>query len=68
MMIKIFENAKEPLYKRATQPMIIKAFDLDTQIKILQDTFGNNYSHKIVVDSYTLFGGVPYYLKSLRDL
>ncbi|MDR0369195.1 MAG: ATP-binding protein [Candidatus Peribacteria bacterium] len=67
MMVKIFENANEPLYKRATQPMKIRAFDLDTQIEILQDLFGKHYTHKILLDTYTIFGGVPYYLRALWD-
>jgi AAA+ ATPase superfamily predicted ATPase len=67
MMIKIFENAREPLYKRATQSMMIKEFDVDTQIEILQDMFGKKYTHRILLDSYTLFSGIPYYLSSLES-
>ncbi|GHV24658.1 hypothetical protein FACS1894176_01460 [Bacteroidia bacterium] len=67
MMIKIFENANEPLYKRANYHMMLKEFDLDTQVEILQDMFGDQYSHRILLDVYSFFGGVPYYLKLLWE-
>jgi hypothetical protein len=38
-MIKIFENAKEPLYKRSTFNLLLKEFNLETQIEILKDIF-----------------------------
>jgi len=38
-MIKIFENAKEPLYKRSTFNLFLKEFNLETQIEILKDIF-----------------------------
>ncbi|PID87559.1 hypothetical protein CSB07_01160 [Candidatus Gracilibacteria bacterium] len=65
MMIKIFENAKEPLYKRSTFNLFLKEFNLETQIKILKDIFGKNYNHKILLDIYSIFGGTAYYLKAL---
>ena len=65
MMIKIFENAKEPLYKRSTFNLLLKEFDLDTQIKILKDIFGENYNHQILLDIYSIFGWIPYYFKSI---
>ncbi|MDP2090213.1 MAG: DUF234 domain-containing protein [Candidatus Gracilibacteria bacterium] len=68
MMIKIFENINEPLYKRSTFSLFLKEFDLDTQIEILKDIFQENYSHKILLDIYSIFGGIPYYFKSISRL
>jgi len=65
LMIKIFENAKEPLYKRANFNLFLKEFNLKTQIKILKDIFWKNYNHKILLDIYSIFWWVPYYLKLL---
>lgn len=65
LMIKIFENSKEPLYKRATFNLFIKEFDLDTQVEILKDIFGKNYNHQILLDIYSIFGWIAYYLKSI---
>ncbi|MDR0606995.1 MAG: ATP-binding protein [Candidatus Peribacteria bacterium] len=56
MMIKIFENANEPLYKRATFHLFLKEFGLETQIEILKDLFGKQYTHKILLDLYSIFG------------
>lgn len=65
MMIKIFENAKEPLYKRSTFNLFLKEFNLETQIEILKDIFWKNYNHKILLDIYSIFWWTAYYLKSL---
>lgn len=65
LMIKIFENSKEPLYKRSTYNLFIKEFDLDTQIEILKDIFKENYNHQILLDIYSIFGWIAYYLKSI---
>lgn len=65
LMIKIFENSNEPLYKRSTFNLFIKEFDLDTQIQILKDIFKENYTHQILLDIYSIFGWTPYYLKSI---
>ena len=65
MMIRIFENAKEPLYKRSTFNLLLKEFGLETQIELLKDIFWKNYNHKILLDIYSIFWWTPYYLKSL---
>lgn len=65
MMIKIFENSKEPLYKRSTFNLFLKEFNLKTQIEILKDIFWKNYNHKILLDMYSIFWWTAYYLKSL---
>jgi AAA+ ATPase superfamily predicted ATPase len=67
MMIKIFENANEPLYKRATFHLFLKEFDLDTQVEILKDLFGTQYTHQILLDLYAIFGGIPYYFNALWE-
>ncbi|MDR0650494.1 MAG: ATP-binding protein [Candidatus Peribacteria bacterium] len=67
MMIKIFENANEPLYKRATFHLFLEAFDLETQIEILKDLFGKQYTHKILLDLYSIFGGIPYYFNAVWE-
>jgi len=67
MIIKIFENAKEPLYKRSTFNLFLNEFDLDTQIEILKDIFKKDYNHKILLDIYSIFWWVAYYLKSIYN-
>lgn len=68
MMVKIFENINEPLYKRSTFSLFLKEFDLNTQIEILKDIFWENYSHKILLDIYSIFGWIPYYFNSVLRL
>jgi len=68
MMIKIFENINEPLYKRSTFSLFLKEFDLNTQIEILKDIFKQNYTHTILLDMYSIFWWIPYYFKSISRL
>lgn len=68
MMVKIFENINEPLYKRSTFSIFLKEFDLNTQVKILKNIFKDKYSHNILVDIYSVFGWVPYYFKCINKL
>lgn len=65
MMIKIFENSKEPLYKRSTFNLLLSEFNIETQIEILKDIFWENYNHSILLDIYSIFWGIAYYLKSI---
>lgn len=65
MMVDIFENRNEPLYKRGTYKVFLEKLDIDTQIEILKDIFGDEYNHKILLDMYSIFDGVPHYLKLL---
>ncbi len=68
MMIKIFENINEPLYKRSTFSLFLKEFDLNTQIEILKDIFKESYNHNILLDIYSIFWWIPYYFKSISRL
>lgn len=64
MMTRIFENAKEPLFGRATQRIHLKAFDIPTQKKILGD-FHPNFSNEDLLAFFMITGGVPKYIELL---
>lgn len=64
MMSNIFENAKEPLFGRATQRMHVQAFDIKTIKEILSD-FAPNYSAEDLLAFYTVTGGVAKYVELL---
>lgn len=64
MMTRIFENAKEPLFGRATQRINLKAFDIDTLKKILNDN-ARDYSNEDLLAFYLFTGGVAKYVELL---
>lgn len=64
MMSRIFENAKEPLFGRATQRMHIKAFDTETLKAILTD-YAPNYTAEDLLAFYLITGGVAKYVEIL---
>ncbi len=64
MMTKIFENAKEPLFGRATQRIHLKAFDISTLKQILTD-YSFNYSNEDLLAFYLFTGGVAKYVELL---
>lgn len=64
MMKRIFENAKEPLFGRATSRMIIKPFDIATIKEILGD-YNADYTPEDLLAFYMATGGVAKYIEQL---
>lgn len=63
-MKRIFENAKEPLYGRATSRMLIKPFRIHTIKEILSD-YNPSYSPEDLLAFYMITGGVAKYIEQL---
>ena len=66
LMTRIFENAKEPLFGRATQRMHIKAFDVATLQEILKD-YAPAFTPEDLLALYLLTGGVAKYVELLME-
>lgn len=66
LMTRIFENAKEPLFGRATQRLHVKAFDVATLQEIIQD-HSPNYTPEDLLALYLLTGGVAKYVELLME-
>lgn len=64
MIKRIFENAKEPLFGRATSRMIIKPFDIATIKEILGD-YNADYTPEDLLAFYMATGGVAKYIEQL---
>lgn len=62
LMSKIFENAKEPLFGRATNRIHLKPFDIDTLKEILKDVH-SNYTADDLFAFYLFTGGVAKYIE-----
>jgi len=65
LMVKIFQNNKEPLFGRADRILYLKPFQPATIRDILQDV--GYYSVENFFFMYLLTGGVPRYLEMLID-
>lgn len=66
LMNKIFENAKEPLFGRADEKLIIQPFAVDMQVEILND-FNPAYKPIDLLCFYMLTGGIPKYIEQFVD-
>lgn len=66
MMVKIFEDSKEPLFGRSTAKLVLKPFPPSTIKEILSD-YNADYSNEDLLCLYMLTGGVPRYLSLLLD-
>lgn len=64
LMSKIFEHAKEPLYGRADNKMLLKPFSISTLHTIYSDYQGAA-SPRDMLSFYTLTGGVAKYVEIL---
>lgn len=64
LMTKIFENAKEPLFGRATQKIQVKAFDIAT-LKAIFDDHSPHYTPEDLLAFYLFTGGVAKYVELL---
>jgi AAA+ ATPase superfamily predicted ATPase len=62
MMKKIFEYAKEPLFARQTEKIVIRAFDIQTIKEILSDNYPK-YSTEDLLAFYLFTGGVAKYVE-----
>ncbi|MDR1169787.1 MAG: ATP-binding protein, partial [Prevotellaceae bacterium] len=62
MMKRIFENAKEPLFGRATAKIILKPFTVSVIKQILYD-FHPNYTSEDLLAFYMLTGGIAKYVE-----
>jgi AAA+ ATPase superfamily predicted ATPase len=65
LMLKIFENNKEPLFGRADRNLYIKPFGPRTIKRILTDYKAYNPLNLFVM--YIVTGGIPRYLEILTD-
>ena len=66
LMMKIFENNKEPLFGRLTSKIILKSFKISVIKNILKD-YNPNYSAEDLLFLYTLTGGVSHYIALLMN-
>lgn len=66
MMMKIFENRKEPLFGRLTSKIILQPFAVSVTKEILND-FNPEYTSEDLLCLYMLTGGVPKYIDLLME-
>jgi len=66
LMNKIFQNAKEPLFGRATSRFHIRQFDIPTIKEILND-HAPDFSNEDLLAFYLFTGGVAKYVELLVD-
>jgi len=66
MMIRIFQNSKEPLFGRATSRLSLGPFRPSVVKTILKD-HNHNYTKDDLLFLYMVTGGVPKYIETLMD-
>lgn len=66
MMMKIFENRKEPLFGRLTSKIILQPFAVSVIKEILND-YNPKYTSEDLLCLYMLSGGVPKYIDLLME-
>ena len=66
LMVKLFQDKKEPLFGRADNTMRIRPFTLDVLKEILTD-YHPGYTNDDLLALYTFTGGVPKYVELLAD-
>jgi len=66
LMMKIFENNKEPLFGRLTSKIVLKPFTINVIKEILKD-YNPNYSAEDLLFLYILTGGVSHYIALLMN-
>ena len=67
LMMKIFENNKEPLFGRMTSRIVVKPFTISVIKGILKD-YNPAYSAEDLLFLYTLTGGVSHYIALLMNV
>lgn len=66
LMMKIFENRKEPLFGRLTSKIILQPFAVSVIKDILKD-YNPNYTSEDLLCLYLVTGGVAKYIELLMD-
>ena len=66
LMMKIFENNKEPLFGRLTSKIVLKPFTISVIKEILKD-YNPHYTAEDLLFLYTLTGGVSHYIALLMN-
>ena len=66
LMMKIFENNKEPLFGRLTSKIILNSFTISSIKNVLKD-YNPAYSAEDLLFLYTLTGGVSHYIALLMN-
>ncbi|MBB5440066.1 hypothetical protein HDC92_003764 [Pedobacter sp. AK017] len=66
MMLKIFENRKEPLFGRLTSKMVIQPFSVGVMKEILKD-YNPKYTPEDLLCMYAITGGVAKYITLLME-
>ncbi len=66
LMMKIFENKKEPLFGRLTSKIVLQPFGINTMKKILGD-YNPKYTSEDLLCLYMLTGGVAKYIRLLME-
>jgi AAA+ ATPase superfamily predicted ATPase len=66
MMIRIFENSKEPLFGRLNSKITLRPFTISVIKKILGD-YNPEYTSEDLLCLYMLTGGIPRYIGQLLD-
>lgn len=66
MMLRIFENRKEPLFGRLTSKMVLKPFSVSVMKEILKD-YNPKYTAEDLLCMYTITGGVAKYITLLME-
>lgn len=66
LMTRIFQNAKEPLFGRATQRLHLKAFTIATLQEIITD-YMTDFSNEDLLAFYLFTGGVAKYVELLAQ-
>ena len=66
LMVKIFQDKKEPLFGRADSMIKVKPFNIDVLKEILND-YKPGYENDELLALYTFTGGIPKYVELLVD-
>ncbi|GHT01264.1 ATPase [Bacteroidia bacterium] len=66
LMMKIFENQKEPLFGRLTSKIVLQPFAVSVVKEILGD-YNPNYTAEDLLCLYMITGGVPKYIDLLME-
>lgn len=66
-MVDKFIGDKGGLYGRVSRPIYLAPFTLLETEQYLNNIKNMNYGRKMVLDTYMIFGGIPYYLDMLDN-
>ncbi len=66
-MVDRFIGDKGGLYGRVSRPIYLAPFSLLETEQYLNDIKKMKYGRKLVLDTYMIFGGIPYYLDMLNN-